>query len=652
MKVYALIIIFSALCIGASCSSDTEKGNPDEMISGQDVETGLVDQDKKILPDKQIGTDNSTDSIGIDEDVIAADEKNESVLAEPENNSPDEDTVSHEEEEDTDIAEIPDIETLCPPNAEEECAYSGEPATKNVGVCKAPKKTCAADGASWGECSGEILPSIDICTDSVDNDCNGTVNDGLALGADGCVCNPGAQEACYEGPNGTQGVGECKAGLKTCNTQGTAWSSCSGQVLPVTEICSNGKNDDCTGVVDDGLDKDGDGWTTCQGDCCDEAGAVCGSPKLVNPGAMEVAGNNVDDNCNNQKDEADTACTIAQKWSGISAADLLTAMEICKASQNASWGIVGTPSLTRADGSAITGEDKVGLTTGIAISDLQSAIMNKFGTDNSNSAIKGTTLAALSSGRARDNNDDPQKTEKRSYYYSAPLDPMGAPPADFISAHGGQLPKTNASCPSGSGAGDSMMLTVQLKVPTNANSFSFNFRFFSQEYLGYTCQAFNDFFVTMLYSSWTPGQGQQPIPADKNISFDSNGNYISVNSNQFFTVCKAKTGYTCPDGTGALAGTGWEPERTDIPGSGAGATKWLSTSAPVVPGETITLKYVVWDTTDRLLDSLVLLDNFKWSVDASGGPVTFACWDLNKNGVCDVATEDKSGDNQCSERDC
>jgi len=84
----------------------------------------------------------------------------------------------------------------------------------------------------------------------------------------------------------------------------------------------------------------------------------------------------------------------------------------------------------------------------------------------------------------------------------------------------------------------------------------------------------------------------------------------------------------------------------------AGATRWLTTTAPVVPGETITLRFVIWDTSDMQLDSLVLIDNFRWHAEGSGGAVTFACWDINKNGTCDIATEDVSGDGNCDERDC
>jgi hypothetical protein len=37
----------------------------------------------------------------------------------------------------------------------------------------------------------------------------------------------------------------------------------------------------------------------------------------------------------------------------------------------------------------------------------------------------------------------------------------------------------------------------------------------------------------------------------------------------------------------------------------------------VVPGETIELRFVIWDTGDQWYDSLVLLDDFQGSVDAS-----------------------------------
>jgi hypothetical protein len=52
----------------------------------------------------------------------------------------------------------------------------------------------------------------------------------------------------------------------------------------------------------------------------------------------------------------------------------------------------------------------------------------------------------------------------------------------------------------------------------------------------------------------------------------------------------------------------------DLAGGGTG---WLTTTGNVVPGEIIELRFTIWDTGDQWYDSLVLLDNFQWSVNAS-----------------------------------
>ncbi len=70
-----------------------------------------------------------------------------------------------------------------------------------------------------------------------------------------------------------------------------------------TDLCNNGKNDDCEGGVDDGVDRDGDGFTPCEGDCVDNP-AVAGS-KTIHPGALENPHNGVDDNCSGACDEID-----------------------------------------------------------------------------------------------------------------------------------------------------------------------------------------------------------------------------------------------------------------------------------------------------------------------------------------------------------
>lgn len=77
----------------------------------------------------------------------------------------------------------------------------------------------------------------------------GGMGDGGQGGSVPMICQPGETQACYEGPNGTEGVGVCTGGTMTCSPDGTAWSGCVGQVLPSPEICSALGDEDCDGTA-------------------------------------------------------------------------------------------------------------------------------------------------------------------------------------------------------------------------------------------------------------------------------------------------------------------------------------------------------------------------------------------------------------------
>ncbi len=85
-----------------------------------------------------------------------------------------------------------------------------------------------------------------------------------------------------------------------------------------------------------------------------------------------------------------------------------------------------------------------------------------------------------------------------------------------------------------------------------------------------------------------------------NISFDAKGNAVTVN-NGFFSLIAPNQ----------LTGTGME--KIDFMGKvTGGATGWLTTTAPVTPGETFTLRFIVFDEGDGIYDSQVLIDHFQW----------------------------------------
>lgn len=63
----------------------------------------------------------------------------------------------------------------------------------------------------------------------------------------GSACQPGEMKACYAGPDGTDGVGVCKAGMQACASDGLAWGACAGQVTPKQETCADPEDEDCDG---------------------------------------------------------------------------------------------------------------------------------------------------------------------------------------------------------------------------------------------------------------------------------------------------------------------------------------------------------------------------------------------------------------------
>jgi hypothetical protein len=434
-------------------------------------------------------------------------------------------------------------------------------------------------------------------------------------------CTPGATQACYSGAPGTAGVGPCVGGTQTCESSGD-WGPCAGEVTPKGETCGNGVDENCNGTVDEDNDADGDGFRTCGGDCCDTTSDGCGDPKLVNPGAFEAPGNMVDDDCDGMTDNVvAAACDQGLASNSGNAMDYAKAIELCQTATMADkkWGVIDAK-FVLPNGSGTPNAD-------------QRSIRPVFG---GTTVRKGSSFAVLSTGNAAatgQTNPNFQAFQGgRTIGTSSPL------PADWLAANSNKVPNApNCPAPSSANGNDPIMLELTIRAPSNAKSFKLSTNFMSSEYPEWTCSAFNDFFIVLLDSTWT---GTPANPADKNLAFYTSpqmqkypvGVNLASGNTGLFQQCKngatgcspgatSGTITTCV-GTNELTGTGMDTSGGLFGGCGAndltgGGTGWLVTSGNVVGGEVIKLRIAIWDTSDGALDSLSIIDNFEWSVDAS-----------------------------------
>lgn len=136
----------------------------------------------------------------------------------------------------------------------------------------------------------------------------------------------------------------------------------------------------------------------------------------------------------------------------------------------------------------------------------------------------------------------------------------------------------------GGDANDLAYMRLTAEVPANTFGFTYDFAFFSVEYPVYYQSIFNDMYVAWLESEGWTG----------NISFDEFGSPIALNSGFLDFKDSPTPVFDDPD---CLAGCS-APELAGTAAQGHAGTRWLTTNAPVVPGETIEVYFAIFDLAE------------------------------------------------------
>ena len=225
--------------------------------------------------------------------------------------------------DDTDADVNPDAVENCSDTIDNDCNNLID--TQDPGAEGCPVTCTDNDGDSFaiegGECGqidcddtdATVNPdAVENCTDSIDNDCDGSTDD-----ADPSAINCPVTPACndFDGDGFYEEGGDC--GLQDCDDTDAA-------VNPgAVENCTDSIDNDCDGSIDDEdasavncpvtplcTDADGDGYNAfLEGvDCgpvdCDDAN------DQIKPGAAEDCTDGVDNNCNDHIDVADSSCQV------------------------------------------------------------------------------------------------------------------------------------------------------------------------------------------------------------------------------------------------------------------------------------------------------------------------------------------------------
>jgi Putative metal-binding motif len=349
-------------------------------------------------------------------------------------------------------------------------------------------------------------------------------------------------------------------------------------------------------------DFDGDGYTSCDGDC-NEA-----NPQ-INAGAYDFP-NGADDDCDGIIDNPFIACGAGLQYTSQDPVDYAKAIDLCQQTTadatgaNKRWGLISAE-LRLADGTGTP-------------SPQSHAIITSMGTVLGPRANQNFVL--LSTGLAG--------TPGQPYFqFGTPQGGTDFGTLSGLPAGWGPTNKSGCPLPLSSTAFNPVNLKIQVRTPTNSGRFAFDHGFWSSEYPEYACSPFNDLWVVLLQS------GASGIANNRNVVFDNQGTPGSVNVNFFDrcvagpTGCQGTPGFNfCSGGKSELAGTGYDEPIVacnNVLSSVGGSTGWVTTEAPILPGEIVTVEFVVWDSSDGIFDSASMVDYFRWLQTSIATPKTY-----------------------------
>lgn len=140
----------------------------------------------------------------------------------------------------------------------------------------------AASGTDCNDNNSQVNPGAVELNNNIDDNCDGVVDEGFDADGDGFSA---AEGDCNDSDNSIY------PGAPDDGTVG---------------VPGDGKDNNCNGIVDEDIDRDGDGVRSSQGDCNDNDASI--KPGVADDGgAAGVAGNGIDNDCDNLIDEESDA---------------------------------------------------------------------------------------------------------------------------------------------------------------------------------------------------------------------------------------------------------------------------------------------------------------------------------------------------------